>query len=122
MKITKKKKLRLENDINDMITRKNPDSTWGIYLAVVKVAKYIMVAGNRREKEETNKEISNKTATCKACLQQKWSEAFKKCQDCMDNISSPSEVTMFIALISLSANTLKDAFVHLGGKLGDPPN
>ena len=29
---------------------------------------------------------------------------------------------MFIKLVKSSLNTPKDAFAHLGGKLGDPPN
>ena len=40
----------------------------------------------------------------------------------MDNILSPSEDTMIVALVPLSANTLKDSFVHLRGNLGDLPN
>ena len=40
----------------------------------------------------------------------------------MDNIPSPSEETMLVALASLYSNTLKDSVVCLGGKLGDLPN
>ena len=41
----------LENDVINMTTRKNPDSTSGMYLVAVKVSQYRMVDGNIREKE-----------------------------------------------------------------------
>ena len=122
MEILNQKKARLANYDNDISTRKNPNPTSGIYLTAAKLAQCIMVAENRREKEEVKKEIAEKKAICKVCLQQKQSKAFRKCQDCMDNISSPSEETVVITLIYLSAKTLKDIFVHLGGKLGVSPN
>ena len=59
-----------------------------------------MVAENRREKDEAKKETANKTAAHKVCLQHKKSEAFQQCQDCMDNISSPSEGNVLNALFS----------------------
>ena len=40
----------------------------------------------------------------------------------MDNISSPYEYTMLIFDVYLLANTLKYAFFHLRGKLGNLPN
>ena len=41
----------------------------------------------------------------------------------MDNISyPPSEATMLITLVLISANTLKEAIVNLGGNMGHPPN
>ena len=40
----------------------------------------------------------------------------------MDNLSYPYEYTMLIAHVYLLANTLKDTFFHLGGKLGNLPN
>ena len=43
-------------------------------------------------------------------------------KDCMDNISSPYEETTLVTHVSLSANTLKDAFLHLRDKLGDLRN
>ena len=122
MEILNQKKARLANYDNDISTRKNPNPTSGIYLTAAKLAQCIMVAENRREKEEVKKETAKKTAARKVCLQQKLSEAFQKFQDCMDNILSPSEIIMLIALVSLSANTLKDAFSHLGDNLGNLPN
>ena len=50
------------------------------------------------------------------------SEAFHKFQYLMDNISSPSEDNMLVALVSLYVNTLKDAFVHPRVNMGGLPN
>ena len=122
MELLKQNKVRLVNDDNNITTRKRPKLNSRIYLAAAKVAQCRMVAENRREKEEVKKETAKKTAARKVCLQQKLSEAFQKFQDCMDNILSPSEIIMLIALVSLSANTLKDAFSHLGDNLGNLPN
>ena len=40
----------------------------------------------------------------------------------MDNISSHYEETILVAHVSLSANTLKEDFFHLGDNLGDLRN
>ena len=82
--ILQQKKVRFDNYVN---TRKNPYSSSGIYLATAKVAQYRLVADNSREKEEKN-ETANNTAAWKLCIQQKWSQAFKKYQDSMKSISS----------------------------------
>ena len=57
--------------VNDETSRRNPDSSSGIYLTAAKVDKFILVAENRREKEETKKEKAKKTATREFHLQQK---------------------------------------------------
>ena len=54
MMILKKNKVKLENE--DTITRRNPDSTSGIYLIHVNLFQCRQVAENRREKEEAKKE------------------------------------------------------------------
>ena len=51
--MVKQKKVKLANE--DTTTRRNPDSTSGIYLVAVKVAKFRQVADNRREKGEAKK-------------------------------------------------------------------
>ena len=58
MGILKKKKVILSNYDNDITTRKNHNSTSGIYLTAVKVAQCRMIAENRREKEEAKKETT----------------------------------------------------------------
>ena len=58
MMILHQKKAILENDVT---TRRNPDSSSGIYLTSAKVAQCRMVAYNRRQKEEVKKELANKT-------------------------------------------------------------
>ena len=40
----------------------------------------------------------------------------------MGNISSTYEYTIIVFLISIDANTPEDAFVQIGGKLGNLPN
>ena len=85
MMILKKKKVKLENE--ETTTRRNPDSTSVIYLTAVKVAQYIQVDGNRREKEET-KVTAKKTPTRKVYLQLKQSEAFDRCIKSMNILSS----------------------------------
>ena len=61
-----KNKVRLENDVT---TRKNHDSSLGVYLTSDKFAQCRLVDENRREEEEAKKETENKTATQKLCLQ-----------------------------------------------------
>ena len=112
----------MENNVSDMTTRNNPNSASVIYLTNIKVAQCRMLAENRRGKQQAKKEAAKNAAARKACLQQNRSGAFNKIKNCMDNILSPYEYTMLVAHVFLSNNTLKDAFFHLGGKLGDLPN
>ena len=63
MMIIIRKKVKMENA--DTTTRRNPDSTSGIYLTAVKVEQCRYVDDNRREKEEAKKATANKTATRK---------------------------------------------------------
>ena len=81
-----------------------------------------MVADNIRQKEEVKKKTAKEMVARNVCLRHKRSEAFQRCQDCMDNISSPSEEAILKALVSLSVDTPKDIIIHLGGKLDDHPN
>ena len=51
-----------------------------------------------------------------------WSKVYKQYQDCMENISPPSEETILHYLLCLSPNTLKYAFFHIEGNLGNLQN
>ena len=86
MMIPKKRKLKLSNE--DAKTRRNPNSTLGIYLTAVKGAQYTKVAENRRETEEAKKITAKKTATRKVHLQLKRSEDFDMCINSMNSLSS----------------------------------
>ena len=55
MVIWKQKKVRLANYEEDISTRKKPDSMSGIKLASTKLAQYMTVAENRRQKEEVKR-------------------------------------------------------------------
>ena len=77
MIILNKRKVKLENE--EANTRRNPNSTSGIYLTAVKVAQCRQVAKNRRETEEAKKITAKKTATRKVHLQLKRYEAFDMC-------------------------------------------
>ena len=85
MMIHKKKKVKLANE--DSNTRRNPDSTSGIYLTAVKVAQYRQVAANRREMEDAKKITAKKTSTRKVHLQIKISEDFDRCINSMNSLS-----------------------------------
>ena len=74
MMILKRRKAKLSNE--NANTRRNPNSTSGIYLTAVKVAQCRHVATNRREMEEAKKITTKKIATRKIHLQLKRSEAF----------------------------------------------
>ena len=92
MEILNKNKVILENDVSDMTTMDNPNSTTGIYLAFTKVVQGRFMDENRRGKKDREKEKSKNTASIKACLKQKQSEAFQEYQYYMDNIFlSPSK-------------------------------
>ena len=108
MLILQQKKVTL---IHDLTSMSKPDFNLGIYLTTDKVAQYILVDDNEREKETTKK-----TATQKFHPQQNRCEDFQKCQESMNSLSSsPTEEYMSINLVNLSSNTLKYAFSHIGG-------
>ena len=86
MMILKKRKVKLANE--DANTRRNPNSTSGIYLTAVKVAQCRQVAANRREMEEAKNITAKKTSTRKVHLQLKRSEAFDRCINSMNSLSS----------------------------------
>ena len=78
---------------------------------------------NRREMEEAKNITSKKTATRKVQLQLKRSEAFDMCINSMNSLSySTADEYRFIQLIQQLSNTIKDAFVHIGGKFSKLPN
>ena len=101
MMILQQKKVKLEND--DANTRRNPNSTSGIYLTVAKLAQCRQVAANRREMDEAKKITSKKTATRKILLQLKRSEAFDMCINSMNSLySSTTDEDRLIELIQQS--------------------
>ena len=121
MMILKQKKIKLENE--DANNRRNPNSTSGIYLTTAKVAQFRQVAANRREMDEAKKITAKMTATIKIHLQLKRSEAFDMCIKSMNSMSlSTTDEDRFIQFIQQSSNTIKDDFVHIGGKLAELPN
>ena len=66
---------------------------------------------------------AKKTPTRKIHLQLKISEAFDMCINYMNSLSSSTTYEdRFIQLIKKSSNTIKDAFVNIGGKLSELPN
>ena len=81
------------------------------------------MAENRREKEEAKKVAAKKTATRRVHLQLKLSEVFDRCINSINSVSSSTaDEESLIQLIQQSSNTIKDAFVHIGGKLAELPN
>ena len=94
----------------------NPNSTSGIYLTADKVENFIQVDTNRREMEEAKQITAKKTATRKFHLQLKIYEAFDMCINSMKSLSlSTTDEYGFIQLIQKSSNTIKDAFLYIGG-------
>ena len=78
---------------------------------------------NRREIDEGKKITTNKTSTRKILLQLKRSEDFDMCINSMNSLSSSTTYEdRLIQLLQKSPNTIKDAFVHIGGKLAELPN
>ena len=78
---------------------------------------------NRKEMEEVKKIKAKKTATRKVHLQLKISEAFDRCINSMNSLSLyTTNKERFIRFIKQSSNTIKDAFVHTGGKLAELTN
>ena len=73
--------------------------------------------------DEAKNITAKKTATRKILLQLKMSEAFDMCINSMNSLSlSNTDEDRLIQLLQQSPNTIKDAFVHLGGKLAKMPN
>ena len=96
--ILMQKKIKLTNE--DANTRRNPDSTSGIYLTAAKVAQYREVAANRREMEETKNITAKKTATGNILLQLKRSEAFDMCINSINSLySSTNDEDRWIQLL-----------------------
>ena len=121
MMIHQQRKIKLWD--KDASTRINLISTSGIYLIAAKVAQCRQVAANRREIDEAKNITAKKTATRKFLLRVKRSEAFDMCINSMNSLSSSAtNEYRLIKLLRQSPNTIKDAFVHLGGKLAELPN
>ena len=121
MMIIEQKKEKLENE--DTTTGRNPDYTSVTYLTDVKVGKCTHLDENRREKEEGKKVTEKKIDTIKVHLQLKLYEAFDRCINSMNSLySSTTDEDRFIQIVQKSSNTIKDAFVHVGGKLSELPN
>ena len=121
MMIHQQKKVKLADE--DANTRSNLNSTSGIYLTAAKVAQCRQVAANRREMDEAKKITAKKTATRNILLQLKRSEAFDMCINSINILSSSTtDEDRLIQLLRQSPNTIKDAFVHIGGKLAELPN
>ena len=119
--ILQQKKVKLAND--DANTRRNPNSTSGIYLTADKVAQCRQVAANRIAVDEAKKIKAKKTATRKIHLQLKISEDFDMCINSMNSLSLYTTYEYrLIQLIQQPSNTIKDAFLHIGGKLAELPN
>ena len=121
MMILQQKKVKLANE--DANTRRNPNSTSGIYLTADKMFQCRQVDVNRRAVDEAKKITSKKTSTRKILLQLKRSEDFDMCINSMNSLSSSTtDEDKFIQLIKQSPNTIKDAFVNIGGKLAELSN
>ena len=86
MMILQQKNMIMANE--DAKTRRNTDSTLGIYLTADKVAQCRQVAANRREMDEAKKIIAKKTATRKIHIQLKRSEDFNMCINSINSLSS----------------------------------
>ena len=75
------------------------------------------------QKIKIKKKTANNTAAQNLGLQQERHEDFQKLQDSMYSLLSyPYEVSMFIKLVNLSSNTIKDNFSHLRVNIGGVPN
>ena len=73
--------------------------------------------------DEAKKITAKKTAKRNIILQLKRSEAFDMCINSMNSLSSSTtDEDRLIQLLQQSTNTIKDAFVHLRGKLAELPN
>ena len=76
-----------------------------------------------REKEETKKVTEKKTDRKKDCLRLNIYHYFDRCINSMNSLSlSTTDEKRLIQIIRQSSNTIKDAFVHIGGKLAKLPN
>ena len=110
MIILKEKKAKLSNE--DANTRRNPDSTSGIYLIAVKLAQCRQVAANRRKTVESKKIITKKTATGKVHLQLTIFEAFDRLIISIRSLSlSTTDEERFIQLVLVSRKR-RSSMVH----------
>ena len=81
------------------------------------------VAVNRRALDEAKNITAKKTSTRNIHLQLKRSEAFDMCINSMNILYlSTTDEYRLIQRIQKPSNTIKDAFVHIGGKLAELPN
>ena len=73
--------------------------------------------------DEAKKITAKKTATINILLQLKRSEAFDMCINSMNSLSLyTTDEDRVIQILQQPSNTIKDAFVHIGGKLAKLPN
>ena len=102
--------------------RHNPDSLPDIYMTSVMEAQCHIVDKNRRKQDEVKKIHYESSHITNQGI------SFEKILSVLANLWSDTDATeestdsVLQGIISLSSDTLKDAFFHLGGNISDLPD
>ena len=103
----------------------NPDSSSGIYVTASVEAQYILIAQNRKMKEEEKVKNTKVNALKRAARINQRATSFAKLVANLPNDMMASEdnsTTLLRVLLSLSTDIIKDSYQNLGGKMGEFPD
>ena len=103
----------------------NPDSSAGIYFTASVEAQCIIIAENRKIKEEEKIKNSKVNSLKRAARINLRATSFANLLANLPNYIMASEdpsIPLLQVLFSLSTDIIKDSYKHLGGKMGELPS
>ena len=105
--------------------RMNPDSSSGIYVTASVEAHHRLISQSRKMKEEEKIKSTNVNALKRAAHINQRAKSFAKLSSNIPNDMIASEDNynpLLQVLLSLSTDTIKDSYKHLGGNMGELPD
>ena len=126
MEMSKRRMVRMTNrDKGEEGRRMNPDSSAGIYVTASVEARFILIAQNRKMKEEEKIKNTKVNALKRAARMNLRATSFAKLVANLLNDMMASEdpsTPVLQVLLSLSIDIIKDSYQHLGGNVGELPD
>ena len=109
--------------VEDDVCILNPDSSSGIYMFTVKESQCHIMADNRRKQDKVKENVKRSNSVKRAAHIIKRGSLYYNNLYTVANLLSTTNTTeeptesILQDILSLSYETLKDAFVHMGGKI-----
>ena len=109
--------------VEDDWCKLKPDSSSGIYMTVVKEARCRIVYKNRRKQDKVNENSKQSNYVKISSRIIKWGSLYDNIIFAVSNLLGANNNTedstdyIFQAILPVSSDTLKDAFIHMGVKI-----